>query len=117
MERRMQYKAPRGTKDILPSETWRWQAVEARFRELCRLAGFLEIRTPTFEETQLFTRSIGEVTDVVSKEMYSFQDRSGRDLTLRPEGTAPVVRAWVENNLGAQGLPGKLFYIGRFHEN
>ncbi len=89
--------------------------MEHKFREVCRLAGFGEIRTPTFEETELFTRSIGEVTDVVSKEMYSFQDRSGRDLTLRPEGTAPVVRAWVENNIGAHGLPSKLFYIGSMY--
>lgn len=107
----MQYRAPRGTNDILPADVWRWQAVEEKFRGICRLAGLSEIRTPGFEETELFTRSIGEVTDIVSKEMYSFQDRSGRDLTLRPEGTAPIVRAWIENNLGAEGLPTKLFYI------
>lgn len=107
----MPFNAPRGTNDILPADSWRWQTLEAKFRAECHLAGFSEIRTPTFEETELFTRSIGEVTDIVSKEMYSFNDRSGRSLTLRPEGTASVVRAWVENSLGASGLPTKLFYI------
>jgi len=107
----MRYKAPRGTNDILPEQSWRWQALEARFRENCRLHGFREIRTPIFEETELFTRSIGEETDIVSKEMYTFQDRSGRSLTLRPESTAPIVRAWVEHSLGGEGLPTKLFYI------
>lgn len=107
----MPYRAPRGTNDILPAEVWRWQALEDAFRRVCQLAGLSEIRTPAFEETELFTRSIGEVTDIVSKEMYTFEDRSGRSLTLRPEGTAPVVRAWIENNLGAEGLPTKLFYI------
>lgn len=108
----MRYTAPRGTNDILPETSWKWQAVENLFRQTCHLAGYREIRTPVFEETDLFTRSIGEVTDIVSKEMYSFQDRSGRELTLRPEGTAPVVRAWVEHSLGASGLPTKLYYVG-----
>jgi len=107
----MRYKAPRGTNDTLPAESWRWQALEAKFRETCRLAGFSEIRTPIFEETDLFTRSIGETTDIVSKEMYSFEDRSGRSITLRPESTAPIVRAWVEHSLGADGLPTKLCYV------
>lgn len=107
----MRYKAPRGTNDITPDRSWQWQALEQRFRDCCRLHGFREIRTPIFEETELFTRSIGEETDIVSKEMYTFEDRSGRSLTLRPESTAPIVRAWVEHSLGAEGLPTKLFYI------
>lgn len=107
----MRYKAPRGTNDITPEESWKWQALEEKFRRACRLSGFEEIRTPAFEETELFTRSIGEVTDIVSKEMYTFTDRGDRSLTLRPEGTAPVVRAWVERNIGAAGLPSRMFYI------
>lgn len=107
----MRYQRPRGTNDILPDETPLWDRVEETFRTLCRRYGYHEMRTPIFEETDLFTRSMGEHTDVVSKEMYSFTDRGGRSLTLKPEGTAPVVRAYVENKLGAQGGVTKLFYI------
>lgn len=108
-----QYTAPRGTNDVLPSETPKWQYVESKFRELCARYGYAELRTPTFEDTELFTRNLGEATDVVSKEMYTFEDRGGRSITLRPEGTAPAIRAYVEHNLGAQLPVSKMYYIGR----
>ena len=107
----MRYAAPRGTADILPKDSPRWQYVEEKFRETCRLYGYEEIRTPTFEETELFTRSIGEHTDIVSKEMYTFVDRGERSLTLRPEGTAPVVRAYLQHNLSGEKPVNKLYYI------
>jgi len=103
---------PRGTNDILPEETGKWQFVEAKIRELCRRYGYQEIRTPVFEHTELFVRGIGEATDIVEKEMYAFTDRSGRSLALRPEGTAGVVRAFVEHRLDARSLPVKLYYLG-----
>jgi len=105
------YKAPRGTQDILPEVSWRWQRVEAAFRDTCRRYGYAEIRTPLFEETDLFVRGVGEGTEIVTKQMYTFDDRGGRSLTLRAEGTAPVVRAVLEHNLTAQGQVQKLFYI------
>jgi len=105
------YSAPRGTQDILPDTSHLWQYVESRWREICHLYGYREIRTPMFEETELFIRSIGEVTDIVSKEMYTFQDRAGRSLTLKPEGTAPVVRAYLEHSLHASGGVARLYYI------
>ncbi len=108
----MDYKAPRGTRDILPDETVKWQYLEARYKDFCNLYGFGEIRTPIFEQTELFARSVGEDSDIVSKEMYSFKDRGGRDLTLRPELTAAVVRAYLEHNLGEKPQPTKLYYSG-----
>ena len=108
-----EYVAPRGTRDILPDETPKWEYVEAKFREICALYGYKEIRTPTFEHTELFTRNLGETTDVVSKEMYTFETRGGKSLTLRPEGTAPVIRAYLQNNLGAAQAINKMYYIGR----
>ncbi|MCE5324462.1 histidine--tRNA ligase [bacterium] len=108
-----EYVAPRGTRDILPDETPRWQYVESKFRQTCGLYGYREVRTPTFEHTELFTRNLGEATDVVSKEMYTFEDRGGRSITLRPEGTAPTVRAYVQHNLGASLPVNKVYYIGR----
>jgi len=105
------YKAPRGTQDVLPEVSWRWQRVEAAFRDVCRRYGYAEIRTPVFEETDLFIRGVGEGTEIVTKQMYSFEDRGGRSLTLRPEGTAPVVRAALEHNLTAQGQVQKVYYI------
>ena len=108
-----EYVAPRGTRDILPDETPKWEYVEAKFREICALFGYKEIRTPTFEHTELFTRNLGETTDVVSKEMYTFETRGGKSLTLRPEGTAPVIRAYVQHNLGAAQPINKIYYIGR----
>lgn len=107
------FSAPRGTNDVLPGETPKWQYLEAKFRETCRLYDFWEIRTPTFEHTELFTRNLGETTDVVSKEMYTFETRGGKSLTLRPEGTAPAIRAYVERNLGAALPVSKIYYIGR----
>ena len=108
----MKYKAPRGTRDILPDEAKKWQHLEERFRDFCNLYGFGEIRTPIFEQTELFIRSVGEDSDIVSKEMYTFKDRSGRDLTLRPELTAAVARAYLEHNLKEIPQPVKLYYIG-----
>lgn len=108
-----EYVAPRGTRDILPGESPRWQYVEEIFKKTCGLYGYREIRTPTFEDTELFTRNLGEATDVVSKEMYTFEDRGGRSITLRPEGTAPTVRAYVQHNLGATLPVNKVYYIGR----
>ncbi|WP_040228902.1 histidine--tRNA ligase [Bhargavaea cecembensis] len=109
----MMFKVPRGTKDLLPEETKSWQAVESLIRETCRLYRYEEIRTPIFEQTELFTRSVGDTTDIVQKEMYTFEDRGGRSVTLRPEGTAPVVRAFVEHKLfGLPNQPVKLYYMG-----
>jgi len=107
----MKYVAPRGTQDILPSESPRWQYLEDRFRAICRIYDYEEIRTPTFEETELFTRSIGQHTDIVGKEMYTFVDRGQRSMTLRPEGTAPVVRAYLQHKLYGPKPVNKLFYI------
>ncbi|WFD09251.1 histidine--tRNA ligase [Tepidibacter hydrothermalis] len=107
----MPIKAPRGTKDVLPKDSYKWTYVENLFREVCSLFGYKEIRTPVFESTDLFKRGVGETTDIVQKEMYSFQDNGGRDITLKPEGTAGAVRAFIENKLYADAQPSKLFYI------
>ncbi|RBP39214.1 histidine--tRNA ligase [Garciella nitratireducens] len=104
-------KAPRGTRDILPSQIYKWYFIENTIRELCERFGYKEIRTPEFEHTELFERGIGDSTDVVQKEMYSFQDKGGRNITLKPEGTSPTVRAFVEHKLYAEAQPTKLFYI------
>jgi histidyl-tRNA synthetase len=104
--------AIRGTRDILPAEVRYWQQVEAAARDLLRRSAYQEIRTPIFEQTDLFERGIGEATDVVGKEMYSFQDRGDRALTLRPEGTAGVVRSYIEHGLQAQGGVQRLWYSG-----
>ncbi|MCL4426114.1 MAG: histidine--tRNA ligase [Firmicutes bacterium] len=103
---------PRGTNDILPGETERWQWVEEQFRVACRLYGYREIRTPVFEHTELFQRTVGESTDIVQKEMYTFTDRGGKSLTLRPEGTAGAARAYLEHSFYAEPQPVKLFYLG-----
>ena len=105
-------KAITGTKDILPSDIARWQYLEKLLRETFQLFNYKEIRTPIFEETALFARGIGEETDIVSKEMYTFKDRSETSITLRPENTAGVVRAFIEQSLGAQQSLNKLYYIG-----
>ena len=105
-------RAPRGTKDILPPESHKWAYLESLLRRLSKLYNFEEIRTPIFEYTELFSRTVGESTDIVRKEMYTFQDKGGRDLTLRPEGTAPVARAFLERGLAQGALPKKLFYLG-----
>ena len=104
--------APRGTKDILPDTVGEWNYVEGKIREICGRYGFEEIRTPLFEHTELFHRGIGEGTDVVDKEMYTFEDRGGRSITLRPENTASVVRAYLQNKLYGDASLVKLFYIG-----
>lgn len=103
--------APRGTQDVLASEVYRWQALEQSLRELAASFGFSETRFPTFEHTELFSRGVGETTDVVQKEMYTFEDKGGRSITLRPEGTASVVRSVLEHGLYGGSLPLKLFYI------
>jgi len=110
----MKYKRPRGLQDILPEQVGEWQSAEATFREICRRYRFEEIRTPVFEQTELFIRAVGEETDIVSKEMYTFEDRSRHSLTLRAEGTAPAIRAYLENNLRGQDRDRlvKLYYIG-----
>jgi histidyl-tRNA synthetase len=105
--------APRGTADTLPADSWKWQAVETIARDVAAVYHFAEIRTPIYEYSELFHRGVGETTDIVSKETFTFSDRGGDSITLRPEGTAGVVRAAIENNLLAQeGSRQKLFYIG-----
>lgn len=104
-------KAVRGTKDILPDEVYKWQFLETTAREIFELYGYKEIRTPIFEEISLFVRGIGQGTDIVRKEMYVFDDRKGRKLCLRPEGTAGVMRAFLEHNLADNSVT-KLFYTG-----
>ncbi|MDZ5470859.1 histidine--tRNA ligase (plasmid) [Bacillus sp. 31A1R] len=104
---------PRGTQDILPGEVEKWQLIEKKARELCEKFQYKEIRTPIFEHTELFLRSVGDTTDIVQKEMYTFQDKGDRSLTLRPEGTASTVRSFVENKMfGYADQPVKLFYMG-----
>src|SRR5579859_6523254 len=105
-------KAVRGTRDLLPPETALWNFVEAAVRDVFRAYNFQEIRTPIFEETALFARGVGEETDIVSKEMYTFEDRDGSSLTLRPENTASVIRSYIEHRLDQQPGVQKLYYIG-----
>jgi len=108
----MKYKAPRGTQDILPSQVHQWQSFESCAREILERYGYREIRTPVFEQEDLFLRTVGQDTDIVQKEMYSFQDRKGRKFALRPEGTAPVIRAYIENALWKERSFQKLYYLG-----
>ncbi|MBP8975630.1 MAG: histidine--tRNA ligase [Bacteroidetes bacterium] len=108
----MKYRAIKGTKDILPPETSSWQYIESVVRQTMHRFGYREIRTPIFEQTALFARSIGELTDIVSKEMYTFLDRSEESLTLRPEGTASTLRAYIQHSIGEQMPLAKLYYIG-----
>ncbi len=105
-------KAPKGTNDILPSRIDYWYYVEEIIKNTLQKFGYREIRTPSFEHTELFIRGIGETTDIVNKEMFTFQDQKGRSLTLRPEGTAPVVRAYLEHKIGRENPVSKLFYLG-----
>ncbi len=108
----MAIRIPRGTQDILPGEIEKWQFIEQTAREICRTYQYKEIRTPIFEQTELFQRGVGDTTDIVQKEMYTFEDRGGRSLTLRPEGTAAVVRSYTENKMhGHPNQPVKLFYF------
>lgn len=108
----MAFQKPTGTQDLLPGVVEKWQFVEEKARELCRRFNYREIRTPLFEQTELFVRGVGETTDVVEKEMYSFRDKGDRSMTLRPEGTAGVVRSFVENKLYGEPDVTKLYYIG-----
>ncbi len=108
------FKAPRGTFDILPDDAARRAEVERVAREVLETAGYGRIETPTFESTDVFTRTVGEATDIVQKEMYTFADAGGRSLTLRPEGTAPVCRAYVEHGMHKLPAPVKLYYLSSF---
>ena len=108
----MKIQSIRGVKDILPDEIWKWQYIESVAHNIFPRYGFKEIRLPIFEDTRLFSRSIGETTDIVEKEMYTFEDRSGDSITLRPEGTASVVRAYVQHKMYNPPAVLKMFYIG-----
>jgi histidyl-tRNA synthetase len=103
-------RAPKGTEDLLPKDSYRWQYLEGKFKRTAGLYGYKEIRVPTFEHTELFERGVGDTTDVVEKQMYTFLDKGGRSVTLRPEGTASVARSYLENNLYADSLPLKMWY-------
>ncbi|MFZ5989801.1 MAG: histidine--tRNA ligase [Bacillota bacterium] len=103
-------KAPKGTRDILPSEIYKWQYIEKEIAELCKDFGYREIRLPVFEHTELFQRGVGDTTDIVQKEMYTFLDKGERSITLRPEGTAGVVRSYIENGMASLPQPIKLYY-------
>jgi len=102
--------APKGTKDMLPEQAYKWHYVEEKFADICRKYGFKEIRTPMFEHTEVFQRGIGDTTDVVQKEMYTFNDHAGRSITLKPEGTSGAVRAFIEHKQYAEVQPTKYYY-------
>jgi len=106
--------APRGTLDVLPEEAARREVVEAQAKRTLEAAGYERIETPAFEYTELFARGVGEATDIVQKEMYSFEDGAGRSLTLRPEGTAPVCRAYIQHGMHKLPQPVKLWYLSSF---
>jgi len=110
-EYNMKFQKPKGTKDILPKDIHKWHFVERTIREVTKLFNFSEIRTPVFEHTELFKRGVGIQTDIVGKEMYTFEDKGGDSLTLKPEGTAPVMRAYLENSLSAESPLHKLYYV------
>ena len=103
--------APKGTKDVTPAESYKWHYIEDNMRRLCALYGAQELRTPVFEHTELFLRGVGDTTDIVQKEMYTFEDKGGRSITLKPEGTAGMVRAFLENRLFNEPMPQKLYYL------
>ncbi|WP_294189740.1 histidine--tRNA ligase [uncultured Clostridium sp.] len=107
----MEIQAPKGTKDMLPQDAYKWHYVEGVLREVSKSFGVREIRTPIFEHTELFLRGVGETTDIVQKEMYTFNDKGDRSITLKPEGTSPTVRAFIENRLFNEAQPTKLYYI------
>lgn len=106
----MKITAPKGTQDLLPEVTSAWQYIEKTFRDICHLYAYEEIRIPTFEQTEVFARGVGDTTDVVQKEMYTFDDKGGRSMTLRPEGTAGVVRSFIEKGMSSRAYPIRLFY-------
>ena len=107
----MAINAPKGTKDMMPDQAYRWHYVEKKFSEICDKYGFKEIRTPAFEHTELFNRGVGETTDIVQKEMYTFNDHGNRSITLKPEGTSPVCRSFIEHKQYAEVQPTKYYYI------
>lgn len=107
----MAIQAPKGTKDVLPGDVYKWRYLENKFKSVSASYGYREIRTPVFEHTELFERGVGETTDVVQKEMYTFSDKAGRSITLKPEGTSPAVRAFVENSLYNEAQPTKIYYF------
>ena len=102
--------APKGTKDIMMDQVYKWHYVEKKWKEICARYGFKELRTPIFEHTELFQRGVGDTTDIVQKEMYTFEDHGGRSITLKPEGTSPAVRAFIEHKQYAEVQPIKLYY-------
>ncbi len=102
--------SPKGTEDLLPQDSYRWQYLEKSFKDVCDSFGYKEIRVPTFEHTELFERGVGDTTDVVQKQMYTFLDKGGRSVTLRPEGTSSVARCFLQHSLYAQAMPLKMFY-------
>ncbi len=102
---------PKGTKDVLPQDAYKWQYVEGVARDIAKLFNLKEMRTPTFEHTELFQRGVGDTTDVVTKEMYTFKDKGDRSITLKPEGTAGAVRSFIENGMHSGVLPAKMYYI------
>ncbi len=104
-------KAPKGTKDMLPQDAYKWNYIAERLSNIAKNYGYREIRTPIFEHTELFTRGVGETTDVVQKEMYTFEDKAKRSITLKPEGTAPAVRAFIESGLYSETQPTKMYYF------
>jgi histidyl-tRNA synthetase len=103
--------APKGTKDVTPAESYKWRYIESVMRDTCDTFGYREIRTPAFEHTELFLRGVGQTTDIVQKEMYTFTDKGNRSVTLKPEGTAGVVRAFIEDRIYADAQPTKMFYL------
>ena len=102
--------APKGTKDLIPQESYKWHYVEELFSKTCREFNFKETRVPTFEHTELFERGVGDTTDVVEKQMYTFEDKGGRSITLRPEGTAGTLRSAIEHGLLGDALPVKVHW-------
>ena len=102
---------PKGTKDVLPKDAYKWQYIEEKARKVASVYGVKEIRTPIFEHTEVFLRGVGDTTDIVNKEMYTFLDKGGRSVTLKPEGTSAVARSFIENGMANEALPVKLFYI------
>src|ERR1035437_2770055 len=103
--------AVRGAEDVLPNDSFKWQYIESVMRDTASLYGYKEIRTPVFEHTELYMRSVGDGTDIVGKEMYTFPDKGNRSITLRPEGTAGAVRSLLEHGLYNDALPKKVYYI------
>lgn len=110
----MRFQAPRGTEDVLPADSYKWHKIEDTFREVSRLFGYCEIRTPTFEDTDLFARTAGETSDIVTKQMYTFTDKGDRSITLKPEGTAPAMRALLQHNLCPPGTIVRMSYVTPF---